>query len=128
MIETAKSDLRYTFPKSERLHSKKLIEELFNEGSYFYLYPFRVSYLFKEDLADYPQVMFSVSKRKFKSAVKRNRIKRLMKEAYRLKKSSVADKQVLLAFVYTSDEMPEFKFVQKRVEKALKKLSEIQPA
>lgn len=125
MIEPAKSDLRFTFPKSERLNSKKSIEELFNEGSYFYLYPFRVSYLFKEDLASYPQVMFSVSKKKFKSAVKRNRIKRLMKEAYRLNKGSVADKSVLVAFVYTSDEMPDFKFIQKRVEKALKKLSEI---
>lgn len=125
MIEPATSDLRFTFPKSERLNSKKLIEELFNEGSYFYLYPFRVSYLFKEDLTDYPQVMFSVSKKKFKSAVKRNRIKRLMKEAYRLNKNTIAGKPVLVAFVYTSDEMPEFKFIQKRVEKALKKLTEL---
>lgn len=84
-----------------------------------------MSYLFKEDLTSYPQVMFSVSKKKFKSAVKRNRIKRLMKEAYRLNKGSVADMSVLVAFVYTSDEMPDFKFIQKRIEKAIKKLSEI---
>lgn len=125
MIEPAKSDLRFTFRKSERLHSKKLIEELFHKGSYFYLYPFRVSYLLKEDLTDAPQVMFSVSKKKFKSAVKRNRIKRLMKEAYRLNKHALADSPYLIAFVYTSDELPQFKFINKRVQKALNKLAEM---
>lgn len=79
----------------------------------------------KEDLADTPQVMFSVSKKKFKSAVKRNRIKRLMKEAYRLNKHKVADSPYLIAFVYTSDELPQFKFIDKRVQKALNKLSEM---
>ncbi|WP_420385587.1 ribonuclease P protein component [Roseivirga sp.] len=125
MTETANSDLKYTFPKSERLHSKKLIEELFNEGSYFYLYPFRVTYLFKDDLPEAPQVMFSVSKRKFKSAVHRNRIKRLMREAYRLNKHDVDLSRCLIGVVYTSDDMPAFSFVEKKLKKALNKLSQL---
>ena len=123
MTESAITDLKFTFPKEERLHSKKLIEELFNEGSYFYLYPFRVTFLVKEDASKPPQVLFSVSKKKFKSAVKRNRIKRLMKEAYRLNKSQVQSNHLVLAFVYTSNDMPDFKFIQKRFLKSLDRLN-----
>lgn len=125
MTDSATPELKFTFPKSERLHSKKLIEELFTEGSYFYLYPFRISFLPKKDEISSSQVLFSVSKKKFKSAVKRNRIKRLMKEAYRLNKHQIINSHYLIGFVYTSDEMPEFKFINKRIEKALKKLSEM---
>jgi len=125
VTEPAKSELRFTFPKSERLHSKKLIEELFNKGSYFYLYPFRVTYFFQKESAEPNQLMVSVSKRKFKSAVSRNRIKRLMKEAYRLNKHLLAPQGCLVAIVYTSDEIPEFPFIQKRIQKAMRKLNEL---
>lgn len=124
MTEIANSSLRSTFPKSERLNSKKLIEELFNEGSYFYLYPFKVTYLKMEEVGQ-PQVLFSVSKRKFKSAVTRNRIKRLMKEAYRLNKNVHLNSSLVVAFIYTPEDLPQFQLLNKKIGKALQKLSQL---
>ncbi|HEY9117946.1 MAG TPA: ribonuclease P protein component [Roseivirga sp.] len=124
MTEIAKPTLRFTFPKSERLHSKKLIEELFNKGSYFYLYPFRVTFL-PLTPTETTQVLFSVSKKKFKSAVTRNKIKRKLKEAYRLNKTILDGSAYHVAFIYTSDELSEFSFAEKRIKKALQKLKEL---
>lgn len=78
-----------TFSKEERLCSKKLIDQLFHGGSSFIVYPFRYVYLPISDTGtSFPvQVILSVSKRRFKRAHDRNRIKRLMREVYRLQKS-----------------------------------------
>ncbi len=76
-----------TLPKTERLCSKKLIEELFKKGSSVYLYPFRLQYLLRTDgEVEYPQILFSVSKRNFKRANRRNLVKRRLREIYRLHK------------------------------------------
>lgn len=78
-----------SYPKKEKLKSKKLIEQLFSEGKSISAYPLRMVYL-KTEYGD-ETVQFktgvSVSKRNFKNAVDRNRIKRLLREAYRLNKS-----------------------------------------
>ena len=77
----------YTFKKEERLCNKKLIDELFHNGSSFLCYPFKVSWLLVDEPAQFPaQVLFSVSKKRYKRAVDRNLIKRRMREAYRLHK------------------------------------------
>ena len=78
-----------TFSKEERLCSKKLIDQLFHSSSSFIVYPFRYVYQPIEDTGTpYPvQVIISVSKRRFKRAHDRNRIKRLTREVYRLQKS-----------------------------------------
>src|SRR5690606_855089 len=96
--------MNYRLQKNERLHSKKSIKELFNKGSSFFLYPFKVMYMTVEDPhAETNQVLFSVSKRKIKKAVDRNYIKRRVKEAYRLNKSlissSVAKNKIALIYV-----------------------------
>ncbi len=76
-----------TLPKTERLCSKKVIEELFQKGSSVYLYPFRLQFILRtDDQIEYPQVLFSVSKRNFKRANKRNLVKRRLREIYRLHK------------------------------------------
>ena len=79
---------RYAFPKEEHLCRKKLIDELFGkQGSSFGVYPLRIVWTRSETLsATPPQVLISVSKRTFKRAVDRNRLKRLIREAYRLNK------------------------------------------
>lgn len=100
--------MRFTFKKSERLHSKILIGKLFSEGSSFFIHPFRVSYLIVEKNEEPPvQIIISVSKKNFKSAVKRNKIKRLIRESYRINKHMIWDEyidrhneQLLLGLVY----------------------------
>jgi len=78
--------LRYTLKKSELLRSKKRIQELFEEGSSFFLYPFKVFYLKNPSAPKQVEVLFTVSRRHLSNAVDRNTIRRRMKEAYRLNK------------------------------------------
>lgn len=79
--------MKFTFPKKEKLKSQKLIEKLFLEGKAVNAFPLRVLYL-QTDFDDGAKIKtgVSVSKRNFKKAVDRNRIKRLLREAYRLNK------------------------------------------
>jgi ribonuclease P protein component len=78
---------RYTFKKGERLKSVIAINRAFSEGSKVVKFPFLVRYTHTTFDADFPyQIATTVSKRRFKRAVDRNRIKRLMREAWRLEK------------------------------------------
>lgn len=118
--------MNYRLPKNERLHSKKLIKELFDKGSSFFLYPFKVIYLPLDQAEETNQVLFSVSKRKVKKAVDRNYIKRRVKEAYRLNKSILLDGETekkLIAFVYVSSKLETFQAIQPKVIKVLNRLA-----
>lgn len=75
------------YGKKDKLKSKKTIERLFNEGRSITVYPLRLVYLeteFKD--SSILKTGVSVSKKHHKTAVSRNRIKRLLREAYRLNK------------------------------------------
>jgi ribonuclease P protein component len=79
----------YSFNKAERLCSKILINNLFSKGNRVITqFPFRVLWQFIPNKSEqFPaQVMFSVGKRNFPKAVHRNRIKRQMRELYRIRK------------------------------------------
>lgn len=84
--------MKQTFPKAERLCSRKTIGRLFEKGSTeaktSYLFPFKVFYLVDSDVpSNQPtQVLFSISKRNFKKAVDRNLLRRRCREAYRKNK------------------------------------------
>lgn len=120
-----------TFPKKDKLCSHNIIEDLFTDGAAFICYPYRVVFMqakLSEDVNS--QVMFSVSKRKFKRAVDRNLLKRRCKEAYRLNRFEFAEflasthQQIAFAMVYiSSDKMP-YSNIEKGMKKALKKLQE----
>src|SRR5438309_2863389 len=77
---------QYGFGKTDRLKSRKQIDELFARGKSIVVFPVRVSYRFFSSEAIILQAAVSVSKKHFKKAVDRNRIKRLLREAYRLQK------------------------------------------
>ncbi|MDN3491548.1 ribonuclease P protein component [Winogradskyella bathintestinalis] len=79
--------MNFNYSKKDKLKSKKVIERLFTEGKAVTAYPLRLIYL-KTDFEDGSQLKtgVSVSKRLHKTAVSRNRIKRLLREAYRLNK------------------------------------------
>lgn len=79
--------MNFNYSKKDKLKSKKLIEQLFTEGKAVTAYPLRLVYL-KTELEDGSQLKtgVSVSKRLHKTAVSRNKIKRLLREVYRLNK------------------------------------------
>lgn len=82
--------MKFTLGKQERLKSKKLIQSLYEVGGSVKSFPLRMVFLQTNHTSEFPvQVGFSVPKRNFKLAVHRNRIKRLMRETYRLQKEIV---------------------------------------
>jgi len=122
---------KHTFPKEERLCSKRLIDSLFRNGSSFFIYPYRITYLRVEGLQPPVQVLLSVSKRRFRHAVHRNLLKRRMREAYRLQKNErlypVFESQPLglvLAIQYVGKEVLDYAFLYKRMTDVLKRLEE----
>ena len=121
--------MKYGLKKNERLHSQKLIKELFDKGSSFFLYPFKVMVLENDsDDSETIQVLFSVSKKKIKKAVHRNLIKRRMKEAYRLNKDILSDPQGIkksIALIYVSSEISTFQVIQNKICKILSKVEEL---
>jgi ribonuclease P protein component len=120
---------KFTLKKVERLKRRKVIEKLFSEGRAVTSFPIRVQYKMDDPLLTVSlQAGFSVSSRNFKKAVDRNRIKRLMREAYRLQKApleqALQTKQQKLALflIYTGKELPNYALVREKVEVVLKKL------
>ncbi|MGQ1785204.1 MULTISPECIES: ribonuclease P protein component [unclassified Saccharicrinis] len=121
----------FNYPKKDRLCSHSVIEELFAKGTSFVCFPFRVIYLSIDLPEDVPaQVMFSVSKKRFKRAVHRNLLKRRCREAYRLKRGELmeylvkSDQHIAFAMIYISGEQLPFANIRKGMEKSLKKLRE----
>jgi ribonuclease P protein component len=115
---------KYTYGKEEKLKRRKLINEIFNTGRSFPSYPFRVFYK-KINIDVKAKVGVSVSKRNFKHAVDRNRIKRLMREAYRLEKYSLLDnidEQVVVMIIYTQRKELPFDIIKSKMKTTLKRL------
>lgn len=84
--------MKHTLGKKERLKSKKLIEKLYEYGNSIKVFPLRMVYLQTSHTSTFPaQVGVSVAKRNFKKAPDRNRLKRVMRESYRLQKEIVYD-------------------------------------
>src|SRR5437868_3169248 len=112
---------KFTLKKSERLSQEKLIQELFDKGSSFYLYPFKVFFLSNEGPTN--QIMASVPKSIFKRAVDRNTIKRRIREGYRLNKSKLLqDKFFSIAYIYTAKEILASSFIHQKILSSFDKL------
>ncbi len=119
-----------SFSKAEHLCGDKKINRLFTEGRAFIVYPLRVVYLLLDEKEEVPvQVIVSVSKKRFKRAVKRNKIKRLMRESYRLNKQDLTEslvnksKQAYISFQYVADEVLSFQYIETRMKSALGKIN-----
>lgn len=118
---------RYTLSKEERLSWKRYIDLLFEKGQSFVAFPLRVVYLPVEEEGVAPvSIMVSVSKKKFKRAVKRNRVKRQVREAYRVQKYDLINplveknKRLLVAFLYLDKEIHPFTEIEKAMAKAIR--------
>lgn len=120
-----------TFTKEERLSWKRHIDLLFEKGQSFMAFPLRVIFLpYQEEHPVPASVLVSVSKKRFKRAVKRNLLKRRIREAYRLNKQALTDslaaanKTIFIAFLYLDKEVKPYAEVEKAMKKALKTLQE----
>jgi ribonuclease P protein component len=119
----------FTFEKAERLTHKTLIGKLFSEGNGFTCYPFRVVWKTANLQTTYPaQVAITVSKRNFKHAVKRNLLKRRIREIYRLNKfklyTELESKNIQIAFmlVYLPNKIMETKDMEEALKKAIQRI------
>jgi len=123
--------VKYSFSKIEKLCSTKDIQTIFSKGEKFVSYPFFFAYTIQLPKEDVPvKVMISVSKKKFKKAVDRNRIKRLCREVYRLNKHTLNEKlegiyegTLQLSINYVANTEIPFSSLQKDFLKAINNLS-----
>ena len=120
--------MQLTFRKEERLKKEKLIKELFEKGSSFYLYPFKVWFKGNPDpVAVVHQVMISVSRKNFKRAVDRNLLKRRIRESFRLNKNLLdLSPKFVIAYIYTAKEILTFAQIQDRFIKTLKRFDHVE--
>lgn len=111
--------MKASFSKKEKLKSKKLIEQLFAEGKSVSAYPLRLIFMettFVEDVK--LKIGVSVSKRNFKKAVDRNRIKRLLRESYRLQKHLYFNNittQYAFMILYIGNDKPIYKHLETKM-------------
>jgi ribonuclease P protein component len=122
---------RFGFGKKEKLKSRKQIEELFLNGKSFSVFPLRATYQFLPSNEPLIQVGVTAGKKYFKRAVDRNRIKRLIREAYRLQKNNLMEllkqKQLngYIFFVYTDKTVTSFSTIKEAMNKCLKRLEKL---
>jgi ribonuclease P protein component len=118
-----------TFHKAEKLSGRKVFEEITKNGNSFFAHPFRITWMKGEATQEFPAKMaFGVPKRNFKSAVKRNRIKRLLREAYRLNKQSfyssleLKSVKIVVMCIYTGKDVPLYAEAEGKIILSLRRL------
>jgi len=129
-LNETKPHIRFTLGKAERLCSEKIITGLFRPGFFVGRYPIRINMAFTDLPVKevHAQVMFSVGKKKFKRATDRNRVKRLLREVYRLNKHSILQalqeqqKTAALAVIYTGQHLPSFQELESAFRAASEKI------
>jgi len=119
----------HSYNRQEKLKSRKLIEQVFSQGKAINAHPLRLIYLLQKEKMDAPlKVGVTVSSRNFKKAVDRNRIKRLLREAYRLNKTELqahavnTAQQIAVFIIYTDRSLPDFELINEKTKLILNKL------
>ncbi len=119
--------MAFTFQKEERLCSRKLIDRLYNEGHRLMAFPYSVQWMAVED-EKLCQVLMVAPKRKFHHAVDRNRVKRLTRECYRLRKPDfytfLQEHQlhIVLSLVYIHNEIMPYEQLGHKMDKIFEAL------
>lgn len=114
--------------KEMRLSGKKAVGSLFTGGSSFFVYPFKVVFVVRnEPIQPFRRVLFSVSRRNFKHAVDRNLLKRRMREAWRINLHTFDNKMANLdvGLIYTGKKIESYHYIEEKIIVIIGKLSEI---
>ena len=118
--------MRNTFRKEEKLKKKNLITELFASGKSASVFPLKMVFLENDHESPFKvKAGVSVSKRNFKSAVDRNRIKRLMRESYRKNKHLIYNdddtKKHILMFIYQAKREVSYEQMEEKMNELIQK-------
>jgi len=119
---------KFTFGKNEKLCSQTVIDVLFAKGESFKVFPLRVFVMQVEQAEANAQVLISVPKKRVRSSPGRNRIKRLIRETYRLNKPDLLEKWkreerfYAIGFVFLSSDAPEYAALNKVMRDVIAKL------
>ncbi|NPD46666.1 MULTISPECIES: ribonuclease P protein component [unclassified Lentimicrobium] len=123
--------MKNTLPITESLKSKKLIRLLFESGKSEFTYPFKILYKVVDLDENHPaQYMISVSKKRIKTAVGRNHIKRLFRETYRKNKHPLheillkEDRKLALVFIFVGKPNIKYQQMEDRIKIAIASLTE----
>lgn len=108
------------FPKNEKLCGQLRVRQLYAEGKHFVMWPLRVTY--RPAIDDSTEVLIWAAKSQFKHAVDRNRLRRQMREAYRLQKHLLGGSHYQIAVNYIDRQKQDYAVIEKAMRKALKKL------
>lgn len=112
--------MKFTYPKSEKLKSKKTIDLLFTEGKSVSKFPLRLVYIALEETDAKTTVGVSVSKKYFKRATDRNYFKRVLREVYRqhqhLLHGCIDQPYGFMLFYQTSERLPYAKIQEKTLQ------------
>lgn len=115
----------YSLSRNERLRGKNAVETLFRKANSFIIPPLRILTLKNPDSQSAHQVLFTVSKKFIPRATQRNRIKRLMREAYRLNKNHLEGLPPLrIAYIYQSKDIVSFSEVTEAMLQSFRKLKD----
>lgn len=113
----------YSLKKSDRLCSKKAFDFLFTKGKTFFHHPLKVIYASENSELEFTQVAFGASKRNFKNAVDRNKVKRLLREVYRKNKLLPRkDHKQYLMIVYITKKIESYANIEASLIKSLNEL------
>ncbi|MBK6952453.1 MAG: ribonuclease P protein component [Crocinitomicaceae bacterium] len=119
----------HTFRKSERLCSRTVIDEIFSKGKELRKFPYLLKYIYSTEVAVNPvQIVVSVPKKRAKSAVDRNRLRRQIKEAYRLNKDELQlyfqnnKCSIVIFLIYTGKEKEVYTLLEEKLKVILKEL------
>ena len=116
------NQIRHTLPKKERLCGKTGISKLLADGKHGNIPGFRFCYLSGNQM-EYNRIMVSVPKKIFKRAVKRNLLKRRIRESWRLQKETLNATGVDILFTYSTKEILKFEDIQAAVAKVIEKIN-----
>jgi ribonuclease P protein component len=121
-----------TFGKAERLNKKHIIETMFaGKAKSFAIFPLRVLFIPLDSLAVPATILISVSRKRFKRAVERNRVKRQIRETYRKNKYKLLcaleekERKIAIAFIYLDNKLIPSAEMEKKMKSSLTRCMDI---